>query len=152
MNNMDLNERFYVLVQGVEIAQKKGVLSLENAVEAKSAIDTIQKGEKLKESLSSLASMCELAQTKGIYNLHDAAFLYSAIDGLDAEIEKFIADNTKGQTTTEESKPVTEESKPVTEESKPVTEESTDGIKFTVDSEQEETNKVPVKKSTKKKK
>jgi hypothetical protein len=89
--------------------------------------------------------MCELAQTKGIYNLHDAAFLYSAIDGLDAEIEKFIADNTKGQTTTEENKPVTEESKPVTEE-------STDGIKFTVDSEQEETNKVPVKKSTKKKK
>ena len=85
---MDLNARFNVLVQGVELAQKKGVLSLENAVEAKAAIDTIQKGEKLKESLGSLAAMCEFAQKSGIYNLHDAAFLYSAIDGLDEEIEK----------------------------------------------------------------
>lgn len=90
---MDLNERFNVLVQGVELAQKKGILSLENAVEAKVAIDTIQKGEKLKESLGSLAAMCEFAQKSGTYNLHDAAFLYNAIDGLDEEIEKFITEN-----------------------------------------------------------
>ena len=38
---MDLNERFNVLVQGVELVQKKGILSLENAVVAKNAIDTI---------------------------------------------------------------------------------------------------------------
>ena len=140
MNNMDLNARFNVLVQGVELAQKKGVLSLENAVEAKAAIDTIQKGEKLKESLGSLAAMCEFAQKSGIYNLHDAAFLYSAIDGLDEEIEKFISENTKEHAETEESKTV-------------VTEENTEGIKHNVEPEQEDVNNgMPIKKSPKKKK
>ena len=138
---MDLNERFNVLVQGVELAQKKGVLSLENAVEAKAAIDTIQKGEKLKESLGSLAAMCEFAQKSGIYNLHDAAFLYSAIEGLDEEIEKFISENTKEHTETDE------ESKAV------VTEENTEGIKHNVEPEQEDVNNgMPIKKSPKKKK
>lgn len=137
---MDLNARFNVLVQGVELAQKKGVLSLENAVEAKAAIDTIQKGEKLKESLGSLAAMCEFAQKSGIYNLHDAAFLYSAIDGLDEEIEKFISENTKEHAETEESKTV-------------VTEENTEGIKHNVEPEQEDVNNgMPIKKSPKKKK
>ena len=138
---MDLNERFNVLVQGVELAQKKGILSLENAVEAKNAIDTIQKGEKLKESLGSLAAMCEFAQKSGIYNLHDAAFLYSAIEGLDEEIEKFISENTKEHTETDE------ESKAV------VTEENTEGIKHNVEPEQEDVNNgMPIKKSPKKKK
>lgn len=138
---MDLNARFNVLVQGVELAQKKGVLSLENAVEAKAAIDTIQKGEKLKESLGSLAAMCEFAQKSGTYNLHDAAFLYSAIDGLDEEIEKFISENTKEHTETDE------ESKAV------VTEENTEGIKHNVEPEQEDVNNgMPIKKSPKKKK
>ena len=138
---MDLNARFNVLVQGVELAQKKGVLSLENAVEAKAAIDTIQKGEKLKESLGSLAAMCEFAQKSGTYNLHDAAFLYSAIDGLDEEIEKFISENTKENAETEESKTV-------------VTEENTEGIKYNVvEPEQEDVNNgMPIKKSPKKKK
>ena len=98
---MDLNERFNVLVQGVELAQKKGILSLENAVEAKNAIDTIQKGEKLKESLGSLAAMCEFAQKSGTYSLHDAHYIYEAIDGIDAEIDKFI-ENAKNTTATEE--------------------------------------------------
>lgn len=143
---MDLNARFNVLVQGVELAQKKGVLSLENAVEAKAAIDTIQKGEKLKESLGSLAAMCEFAQKSGIYNLHDAAFLYSAIDGLDEEIEKFISENTKTENTKENAE--TEENKTV------VTEENTEGIKYNVvEPEQEDVNNgMPIKKSPKKKK
>ena len=143
---MDLNERFNVLVQGVELAQKKGILSLENAVEAKNAIDTIQKGEKLKESLGSLAAMCEFAQKSGIYNLHDAAFLYSAIDGLDEEIEKFISENTKAENTKEHAE--TEENKAV------VTEENTEGIEYNVvESEQEDVNNgMPIKKSPKKKK
>ena len=138
---MDLNARFNVLVQGVELAQKKGVLSLENAVEAKAAIDTIQKGEKLKESLGSLAAMCEFAQKSGTYNLHDAAFLYSAIDGLDEEMEKFISENTKENAETEENKTV-------------VTEENTEGIKYNVvEPEQEDVNNgMPIKKSPKKKK
>lgn len=144
---MDLNARFNVLVQGVELAQKKGVLSLENAVEAKAAIDTIQKGEKLKESLGSLAAMCEFAQKSGIYNLHDAAFLYSAIDGLDEEIEKFISENTKAENTKEHAE-TDEESKAV------VTEENTEGIKYNVvEPEQEDVNNgMPIKKSPKKKK
>ncbi len=143
---MDLNERFNVLVQGVELAQKKGILSLENAVEAKNAIDTIQKGEKLKESLGSLAAMCEFAQKSGTYTLHDAAFLYSAIDGLDEEIEKFISENTKAKNTKEHAE--TEESKTV------VTEENTEGIKYNVvEPEQEDVNNgMPIKKSPKKKK
>ena len=130
---MDLNERFNVLVQGVELAQKKGILSLENAVEAKNAIDTIQKGEKLKESLGSLAAMCEFAQKSGTYTLHDAHYIYEAIDGIDAEIDKFI-ENAKNTTATEEL--------------------PENDIEYT-DSEQEDNeipDEVPTKKPTKKKK
>ena len=88
---MDLNERFNVLAQGVMVAQKNGVLSLDEAVEAKKNIETIQKGENLKESLGALANICNEMQKKGIYTLQDAHFLFMAIDGLDEEITKFTS-------------------------------------------------------------
>ena len=139
---MDLNERFNVLVQGVELAQKKGILSLENAVEAKNAIDTIQKGEKLKESLGSLAAMCEFAQKSGTYTLHDAHYIYEAIDGIDAEIDKFI-ENAKNTTATEE-RP---EDDGILDE---VPED--DEIPDEVPDDDEIPDEVPTKKPTKKKK
>jgi len=92
---MDLNERFNVLVQGVEIAQKSGVLTLDDAVKAKTAIDSIQKGEKLREELSKLVEICEFAQKKGVYNLADAHTIFLAADQIGAEIDKFLISQEK---------------------------------------------------------
>jgi hypothetical protein len=92
---MDLNERFNVLVQGVEIAQKSGVLTLDDAVKAKTAIDSIQKGENLRDVLFKLSEICEFAQKKGVYNLADAHTIFLAADKIGAEIDKFLISQEK---------------------------------------------------------
>lgn len=92
---MDLNERFNVLVQGVEIAQKSGALTLDDAVKAKTAIDSIQKGENLREKLSKLVEICEFAQKKGVYNLADAHTIFLAADQIGAEIDRFFINQEK---------------------------------------------------------
>ena len=92
---MDLNERFNVLVQGVEIAQKSGVLTLDDAVKAKTAIDTIQKGENLRDGLSKLVEICEFGQKKGVYNLADAHTIFLAADQIDVEIDRFLISQEK---------------------------------------------------------
>lgn len=94
---MDLNERFNVLAQGAMVAQKNGALTLDEAVEVKKHIETIQKGENLKDSLGYLANVCNETQKKGIYTLQDAHFLFMAIDGLDDEINKFVMESIKQQ-------------------------------------------------------
>ena len=94
---MDLNERFNVLVQGIEIAQRAGKLSLDNAVEAKTNIERIQNGDNLKESFAALTNLCEVGQNSGSYNLHDAHILFLAIDGINEEIDKFIAQGVQQQ-------------------------------------------------------
>ena len=92
---MDLNERFNVLVQGVEIAQKSGVLTLDDAAKAKNAIDSIQKGENLSDELFKLTEICEFAQKKGVYNLADAHTIFLAADQIGAEIDKFLSSQKK---------------------------------------------------------
>lgn len=92
---MDLNERFNVLVQGVEIAQKSGVLTLDDAVKAKTAIDSIQKGENLRDELFKLSEICEFAQKKGVYNLADAHTIFLAADQIGVEIDKFLISQEK---------------------------------------------------------
>lgn len=92
---MDLNERFNVLVQGVEIAQKSGVLTLDDAAKAKTAIDSIQKGENLRDELFKLSEICEFAQKKGVYNLADAHTIFLAADQIGAEIDKFLISQEK---------------------------------------------------------
>lgn len=94
---MDLNERFNVLAQGAMVAQKNGALTLDEAVEVKKSIETIQKGENLKDSLGVIVNVCNETQKKGIYTLQDAHFLFMAIDGLEEEIDKFVMESIKQQ-------------------------------------------------------
>lgn len=89
---MNLNERFNVIAQAVEISQKSGIMTLDDAVAAKSCIDSIQKGEKLHESFDSLVKMCENAQKNGVFNLRDAHIVYLATENISEEIDKFIAE------------------------------------------------------------
>ena len=51
---MELQERIHVLTQGAEIAQKNGVLTLDEAYYAKQAIDALKKGVSIKEALEIL--------------------------------------------------------------------------------------------------
>lgn len=142
---MDLNERFNVLVQGVEIAQRAGKLSLDNAVEAKNVIEKIQKGEELKESFTVLTSLCEFAQAAGSYNLHDAHLLYLATEDINDEIDKFIAENSQQQQPEGADVNVPQQEIPISvEETKP--EEEGDKWEGEMPSEQ------PAKKTSKKKK
>lgn len=90
---MNLNERFNILAQAVELAQKNGSLSLDNAVEAKKSIDEIQKGENLKDNFTCLVKLCEESQKKGIFTLHDAYVIYIAIENIEAEIDNFVKSN-----------------------------------------------------------
>jgi hypothetical protein len=101
---MNLNERFNILVQGVELTLKKGLLTLDEAVEAKNHINTVQKGENLKESLGALVNMCEEAQKKGVFTLHDAYVVFMATDGIEKEIDDFMA-GTNGDATGKENLP-----------------------------------------------
>lgn len=143
---MDLNERFNVLVQGVEIAQRAGKLSLDNAVEAKNVIEKIQKGEELKESFTVLTSLCEFAQAAGSYNLHDAHLLYLATEDINDEIDKFIAENTPQPEGAEQPQgaDVPQQEIPISvEETKPEEEDKWEG---------EMPSEQPAKKTSKKKK
>lgn len=90
IRTMNLNERFNILAQAVELAQKNGSLSLDNAVEAKKSIEEIQKGENLKENFATLVRLCEETQKKGVFTLHDAYVVYIATENIDAEIDNFV--------------------------------------------------------------
>jgi hypothetical protein len=93
IGTMNLNERFNILAQAVELAQKNGSLSLDQAVEAKKSIEEIQKGENLNENFAGLVKICEESQKKGVFTLHDAYVVYIATEGIDAEIENFLKSN-----------------------------------------------------------
>ena len=140
---MDLNERFNVLVQGVEIAQRAGKLSLDNAVEAKNVIEKIQKGEELKESFTVLTGLCEFAQAAGSYNLHDAHLLYLATEDINDEIDKFIAENSQPLPPEGEDDTPKQEIPISVEETKPEEEDKWEG---------EMPSEQPAKKTSKKKK
>ena len=94
---MDLNERFNILAQGVTAAQKAGVLTLEQAVTAKTSIDKIQKGEEIKQNLVSLVTVCEAAQKAGVFTLADAHLVFMASENIEQETDKFIAESQQKQ-------------------------------------------------------
>lgn len=89
---MNLNERFNVIAQAMEISQKAGIMTLDDAVAAKTCIDSIQKGEKLHESFDTLVKMCENTQKNGVFNLRDAHIVYLATENIGEEIDKFITE------------------------------------------------------------
>lgn len=83
---MDLNERFNVLKQAAQIAQSKGVLTLDDAVYVKSAIDNINTNPEVAAQI--LIQILQTAQSKGAFSLKDAYIIYIAIDGIVDELSK----------------------------------------------------------------
>ena len=83
---MELQERINVLIQGVELAQKAGVLTLDEAYYAKQAIDALKKGVSLKEAFEVLIQVITIGQKKGVYTLRDSYLLYLAIDNYESAI------------------------------------------------------------------
>lgn len=79
---MELTDRFNILIQGAHIAQSKGLLSLNDAVLVKNAIDCVEQKVNLVEAAKILIRTAELGQSNGSYTLKDAHYLYSALHGL----------------------------------------------------------------------
>ena len=84
---MELQERINVLIQGVELAQKAGALSLDESYYAKQAIDALKKGVSLKEPFEVLIQVITIGQKKGVYTLRDSYLLYIAVDNYESLIE-----------------------------------------------------------------
>lgn len=85
---MEIKDRFNVLVQGARLAQSKGVLSLDDAVLVKTAIDWIESNTNLQVAAQILIKTAEIAQSKGIYKLRDAYMLFVAAHELDEVLEE----------------------------------------------------------------
>ena len=83
---MELQERINVLIQGVELAQKNGVLTLDDAYLAKQAVDALKNNVSLKEAFAIMTKMVNLGQKKGIYSLRDSHFLYLALENYESVI------------------------------------------------------------------
>lgn len=85
---MELKDRFNILKQGVEIAQSKGALTLDDAVYVKKALESINSNTNLDIAIKILSKTVQLAQSKGCYTLKDAYILYVALDGIEHSIPK----------------------------------------------------------------
>jgi hypothetical protein len=86
---MKLTERLKVLIQAITISQKSGILTLDEAVNAKSAIDVISTGELNQKFAAAINIMIELvveSQKKGVYSLKDAYMIYLAVEGIENEL------------------------------------------------------------------
>ena len=110
---MELQERINVLIQGAELAQKAGVLSLDDAYYAKQAIDALKNGISLKDAFEVLIQVITIGQKKGVYTLRDSHLLYLAVDNY----ETFITPPVKQPVPQEHPVPQTEEKKPTKKES-----------------------------------
>lgn len=90
---MKLTERINVLIQAITLSQKSGVLNLDDAVKAKSAIDVITSGvinQNFTLALNVLIEIAALSQKKGAYSLKDAYMIYLAIEGIEGELQNEI--------------------------------------------------------------
>ena len=90
---MRLTERLNVLIQATTLSQKSGVLTLDDAVKAKSAIDIISTGtldQNFNSAINVLIEIAAISQKKGAYTLKDACMIYMAIDGIEREIQNEI--------------------------------------------------------------
>lgn len=85
--SMELQERFNVLIQGAEIAQKKGVLSLKEAYYAKLAVDALKNNSSIKDAVNILVKVATVGQKAGAYSLNDAALLHMATDNIESLIQ-----------------------------------------------------------------
>ena len=91
--NMKLTERLNVLIQAATLSQKSGVLTLDEAVKVKSAIDVISTGTLNQNFASAINILIEIAvssQKKGAYSLKDAYMIYLAIEGIESEFQNEV--------------------------------------------------------------
>ena len=88
---MELQERINVLIQGVELTQKAGALSLDEAYYAKQAIDALKKNVSLKEAFEILIQVAKTGQKKGVYTLRDSYLLYLASEDYESVINQPVA-------------------------------------------------------------
>ena len=90
---MRLRERLNVLVQAITLSQKSGVLTLDEAVKAKTAIDIISSGilnQNFASAINVLIEITSESQKKGVYSLKDAHMIYLAIEGIEIEIRQEV--------------------------------------------------------------
>ena len=90
---MVLTERLNVLIQAAALSQKSGVLTLDEAVKAKSAIDvisTITLNQNFTTALNILIELAVSSQKKGAFSLKDAHMIYLAIDGIESELKNEV--------------------------------------------------------------
>lgn len=90
---MKLTERLNVLIQAASLSQKNGLLTLDEAVKAKTAIDTISSGTLNQQFAAAINMLIEIAissQKKGAYSLKDAYMLYIAIEGIESELQNEV--------------------------------------------------------------
>lgn len=83
---MELQERIGVLTQGVELAQKKGALTIDDAYYAKQALDALNKNVSLKNAFSIINKIINIGQKAGAYSLRDSYYLYLALDNYESVI------------------------------------------------------------------
>jgi hypothetical protein len=81
---LDLKERVNILKQGVELGQKGGAFTLDDAYYAKQALDAIGKGVSIKEAFEILVKLVVKAQKAGIYTLKDAYVIYAAVENYES--------------------------------------------------------------------
>ena len=90
---MRLRERLNVLVQAITLSQKSGVLTLDEAVKAKTAIDIISSGilnQNFASAINVLIEISSESQKKGVYSLKDAHMIYLAIEGIEVELQNEV--------------------------------------------------------------
>ena len=90
---MKLTERLNVLIQATTLSQKSGMLTLDDAVKAKTAIDIITSGNINQDFTSAMNFLIELAissQKKGVFTLKDAHMIYLAVEGIENEFKNEI--------------------------------------------------------------
>ena len=90
---MKLSERLNVLIQAIILSQKSGILTLDDAVKAKTAIDVISSGElnqNYTTAINTLIEIAVLSQKNGAFTLRDAHMIYIAIDGIENEFQNEV--------------------------------------------------------------
>ena len=90
---MKLTERLNVLIQATTLSQKSGILTLDEAVKAKSAIDIITTGTINQNYAAAINVLIEIvveSQRKGAYSLKDAHMIYIAVEGIEGELQNEV--------------------------------------------------------------
>ena len=91
---MKLTERLNVLIQAISLSQKNGILTLDEAVKAKSAIDVISTGaitQNFAVAINVLIELAVMTQKRGAFSLKDAHMIYLAIEGIEGELQNEVS-------------------------------------------------------------